>query len=197
MVCSGARGSQDYWRTKNTIMDADTEAAELVHQVRILHRQPPPYPPDPCTNLGQVDFGLQNNISRPALTDLDGSSPPVSDQRLPAGSKQPSRYEDAVSDYNDLWEEKKDLQDRIDYQSFYTALYSEDSALDRLREVSSVMESMRKTWKSAGKNIEGDARNEWQSTRGDWMRDTRTKEERDLFHSMARHLAYEDTAGRA
>ena len=57
MVCSGARGSQDYWKTKNTIMDADTEAAELAHQVRILHRQPPPYPPDPCTNLGRVDLG--------------------------------------------------------------------------------------------------------------------------------------------
>ena len=33
--------------------------------------------------------------------------------------------------------------------------------------------------------------------RRDWMRDTRTKEERDLFHSMARHLAYEVAAGRA
>ena len=113
------------------------------------------------------------------------------------GDRSRQRYEEAVKDYNDLWKEKKDLQDRINFQSFHSALYSEESALDRLREVSSVMESMRKTWGSAGKNIVDDARDEWRSARRDWMRDTRTKEERDLFHSMAKHLTDEVAAGRA
>ena len=116
----------------------------------------------------------------------------------------PPDYDQAVNDYNELWDDKAELRGNIEYQTFYVACQSEEAATQRLQEVASAMHAMRRVWKSSGKDIVSDAKVVWQPKRGrhsawaapsSWP--SQTSEEKEYMERVMMQLAIEDGQKRA
>ena len=70
----------------------------------------------------------------------------------------PPGNEKAVERFNEIWDERELLRDAIEYETFYTAGQSKETATQQLQEASCSLLAARKEWRTLGMDISADAR---------------------------------------